>query len=66
MNDTGYENVKKEINDWICYNTLVLFLYSVILTEYVGIKARVCVCACVFVCHLYIPNEWTDFKETLH
>ena len=26
MNDIGYENVKKEINDWIYYNTFV-FLY---------------------------------------
>ena len=40
---------------------IYLFLYSVILTEYVGIEARVCVCASVClsvcVCHLYSPNE---------
>ena len=31
MNDIGYENVKKEINDWIYYNTFVFLLSIAIL-----------------------------------
>ena len=27
MNDIGYENVKKEINDWICYNIFVFLFF---------------------------------------
>jgi len=54
--------------------TFRCFLYSFILTEYVAIEPRVCVCVsvcasvrlCVCVCHLYSPNKWTDFDETLH
>ena len=34
----------------LSYLTLFCFLYSVILTEYVGIEARVCVCVRVCVC----------------
>merc|ERR1712105_384522 len=52
----------------------MLFLYSVNLTEYVVIDPRVSVCLCVFVsvcvsvclCHLYSPNESTDFDETFY
>ena len=25
-----------------------------------------CVCPSVCLCHLYSPNEWTDFDETFH
>merc|ERR1712074_409107 len=42
------------------------FLYSVNLTEYVAMDPRVCVCLCVCVSHLYSPNGRTNFDETLH
>ena len=52
------------------FSSVSLSLYSVILTEYVAIEPRVCVCVSVClsvcVCHLYSPNERTDFDETLH
>merc|ERR1712240_634048 len=51
-------------------NLSSVFLYSVNLTEYVAMDPRVCVCLCVClsvcVSHLYSPNGWTNFDETLH
>ena len=45
-------------------------LYSVILTEYVAIEPRVCVCVCVcvFVCvwKLCSPNGLVYFDETFY
>ena len=35
---------------FLVLSMLLLFLYSVILTEYVAIEPRVCVCLCVCVC----------------
>merc|ERR1712208_279194 len=32
----------------------------------VSVCVSVCVCVRVCLCHLYSPNEWTDFDETLH
>ena len=46
--------------DWICCNRTQGVCVSVCLC--VG----VCVCVCVCVCHLYSPNGWTDFDETLY
>ena len=43
-----------------------MFLYSVNLTEYVAIDPRVSVCVSVCLCHIYSPNEWTDFDKTFH
>jgi len=57
-----------------CDFNLIHFLYSVNLTEYVAMDPRVSVCLCVCVCvclsvclcHLYSPNESTDFDETFY
>jgi len=42
--------------DWICCNG----------PQSVCVCVCVCVCLCVRLCHLYSPNEWTDFDETFH
>ena len=54
--------------------SVLFFIFSQILTEYIVIEprvsVRVCVCVSVClsvcVCHLYSPNRWTDFDETFH
>ena len=40
--------------DWICCNRRQ------------GVCVSVCLSVCVCLCHLYSPNEWTDFDETFH
>merc|ERR1711983_641334 len=67
LSTNTFQRMKNNLSGYVSVNP---FLYSVNLTEYVVIDPRVSVCVCVCLsvclCHLYSPNEWTDFDETLH
>ena len=56
--------------NWFLFK--LLFLYSVILTEYVAIEPRVCVCVCVCVCLCVSPLQpkrmnwfWWNFPQII-